>query len=109
MAFSASGSSMSVVFVQKDMELNGLSPSKPQPGKMLRLPSGKVVLRRAYERFYPIANYINWHPDRSTRWVAEKFGVPVSSLRNYMHKIFPNAWSRHCRACAKARRRRLYA
>lgn len=68
---------------------------------MMILPSGEKTLRRTYERYLPIAEYITTHPAQSTRYLAEKFHVPESSLVRYISKYFPLQWQRHCKACAR--------
>ena len=70
---------------------------------MMRLPSGKMVLRRGYNKYVPIADYINAHPTKPTREVAAKWGVPESSLCKKMNSCFPEIWAQHCRACAGQR------
>jgi len=67
---------------------------------MMDLPSGKKTLRRTYERFFPIAQYIETHPSKSTKELCQKFNVPVSSLIQYISTYFPEQWQRHCAACA---------
>lgn len=78
---------------------------KPQSGKYEFPSSGLVTMRRKYEFYLPIASYINWHPSKSTRYVAEKFGVSASTLSQYMRKYYPYVWERHLRACLKKRQR----
>lgn len=64
---------------------------------MMRLPSGRMVLRRTYYRYEPIAGYIKTHPSKPTRAVAEKWDVPVSSLVKNMKHYFPEVWELHCK------------
>lgn len=68
---------------------------------MFVLPSGQKTLRRTYDRFLPIAEYISSHPSKSTKEVAAKFNVPVSSLVKYLSTYFPDVWERHCRHASK--------
>lgn len=68
---------------------------------MMRLPSGKMVSRKSYHKYEPIAAYINSHPTKPTREVARKWQVPESSLFKSMSSYFPEIWERHCRLSAK--------
>ena len=72
---------------------------------MMRLPSGKLVSRKTYNKYLPISEYINSHPSKPTKDVAEKWHVPVSSLIKKMYFYFPEIWERHKRECAKKMRR----
>ena len=74
---------------------------------LMKLPSGQKTLRRSYDRFLPIAEYISRHPSRSTKDLSEKFNVSTSYLVKYMRAYFPEQWKRHCIACKdKAKRLR---
>lgn len=73
---------------------------------MMRLPTGKMILRTTYDKYAPVASYISSHPTKSTREVALKFDVPVSSLIKHMSADFPDIWLRHCRLCALKRQRK---
>ena len=75
-------------------------------GMMLHY-SGKRIFRRSYDRFHPIACYMNWHPSKPTAFVAKKFGVSASSLASFIRKHYCDVWKRHCRACKKKRSTRL--
>ena len=68
---------------------------------MMVLPDGKKTLRRSYDRFLPVMEYMTTHPSKSTQYLSRKFGIPVSSLTKYISKYFPEQWARHCRACAR--------
>lgn len=87
------------------------SPSNPRKkqeksrSKKVFFFSGKTMNRSTYERFLPIAGYINWHPSKSSKYVAEKYGVTVSYLSRYVREFFPDVWERHLRACLKKRQR----
>lgn len=72
---------------------------------MFVLPSGQKTLRRSYDRFLPIAEYITSHPSKSTKELSAKFNVPTSSLVKYIRTYFPEQWSRHCKACAEKAKR----
>lgn len=72
---------------------------------MITLPSGQKTLRRTYDRFLPIAEYITSHPSKSTKELSAKFNVPVSSITQYISTYFPEQWSRHCKACAEKAKR----
>lgn len=72
---------------------------------MFVLPSGQKTLRRTYDRFLPIAEYIASHPSKSTKELSAKFNVPASSLVKYISTYFPEQWSRHCKACAEKAKR----
>lgn len=67
---------------------------------MMQLPSGKLVSRKKWEKYEPVAEYMCSHPSKSTAFVAEKFGVPVSSMSKHLSAHYPEIWHRHCHACA---------
>jgi|GEM_PF-2018168 len=74
---------------------------------MMRLPSGKLVSRKTWEKYEPVAQYVCTHPSKPTVFVAEKFAVPTSSLVKHLSVYYPDVWERHCRCCAeKAARER---
>ena len=63
---------------------------------MMRLPSGKMALRKTFYKYKPIAQYIKVHPEKPTKVVAEKWNVPISSLDKRMRSLFPEIWELHC-------------
>lgn len=64
---------------------------------MMRLPSGKMALRKTFYKYKPIAQYIKVHPEKPTKVVAEKWNVPLSSLGKRMRSLFPEIWELHCK------------
>ena len=67
---------------------------------MMKLESGLLVSRSKYEKYLPVAEYMNLHPAEPTLSVAGRFGVPVSSLQKALSRLFPAIWRAHLRACA---------
>lgn len=72
---------------------------------MMILPGGRKALRRTYEKYHPIAQYMDAHLSQPTREVARRFCVPLSSLTKKMNAIFPDIWKRHCDACRRTAKR----
>ena len=72
---------------------------------MFVLPSGQKTLRRTYDRFLPIAEYITSHPSKSTKELSARFNVSASLLSKYIRSHFPEQWDRHCKACAEKAKR----
>ena len=72
---------------------------------MMALPSGQKTMRRTYDRFLPLVEYISSHPSKSTKELSEKFNIPLSSIIKYVKKYYPDLWTRHCKACAKKAQR----
>lgn len=104
-ALIASGKTLSEAARELGVPLYNLSPwlkahypallDQAQAGQM-RLPSGRQVLRKAYNKYLPIAEYIDAHPAEPTREVAARWGVPLSSLGKKMASYFPEIWKKHC-------------
>lgn len=72
---------------------------------MFVLPSGQKTLRRTYQRFLPVAEYMTTHPSKSTKELSAKFNIPLSSLTKYISTYFPEQWGRHLKACAEKEKR----
>lgn len=57
--------------------------------------AGQRVLRSTYEKYSPIASYMNWHPDKTITDVAKKYHVKEDTLIRALKRLFPNVWNRY--------------
>ncbi len=57
--------------------------------------AGQRVLRSTYEKYSPIASFMNWHPDKTFTEVAKKFKVKEDTLIRALKRLFPDVWNRY--------------
>lgn len=68
---------------------------------MMKLDSGKMTCKSTYVRFRPVAEYMKLHLSESSKSVAQRFGIPISSMQKALTNLFPDVWKAHMDACAK--------
>ena len=57
--------------------------------------AGKRVLRSTYERYCPIASYMNWHPGKTVAEVAKKYQLKQDTMVRALKRLFPDVWNRY--------------